>query len=247
MKTICIATQKGGTGKTTTALAIGCGLSEQGNKVLFIDLDPQCNLSFVLGGISERNITNIFDFPQTIKTAIRHTQAYDYISSSQYLNASKVGKNDLKTALNYIVGIYDYCIIDCAPRLDQLTITALTCADGVIVPVNADRFSYTALEDFYNTFQTVKESINNKLQIYGIVPTQYNNRATLSKQMLTAFQSFGAAHHIPVLNPVRKSIAVQEAQALQEASIYKYAAKSTAAADYNKVLYELKEIIKNGK
>ena len=148
MKSIAIINQKGGVGKSTTALAIGAGITLKGHSVLYIDLDAQGNLSYSIGADTQGyNAFGVLERPETIRSEIQHTPQGDIIASSPRLaGADKLleatGKEyRLKEALETLQSIYEYCIIDTPPALGILTINALTACNGAIIPAQADIYS----------------------------------------------------------------------------------------------------------
>ena len=144
-KALAIINQKGGVGKSTTALAIGAGLSLKGYSVLFIDLDAQGNLSYTLGADTKGyNAMGVLERPETAKEEIQHTPQGDIIASSPKLAGAdklleETGKEyRLKEALDSLQGAYDYIIVDTPPALGILTINALTACTGAIIPAQAE-------------------------------------------------------------------------------------------------------------
>ncbi|MCL1924742.1 MAG: AAA family ATPase [Defluviitaleaceae bacterium] len=194
MKIISIANQKGGVGKTTTAINLSVALSELGKRVLVVDLDPQANLTMGFGIdypdeleytisniiLSNKNINRekyikIYGKLQFIPASIELVELEDKLSTA-------IGRESyLGDFLEQFKNDYDYCIIDCLPSLNILTVNALCASDEVIIPVQSQYFSVKGLELLLNTIATIKSKINKKLQIAGVVFTMLDGRSTFQK------------------------------------------------------------------
>lgn len=255
MKIISITNQKGGTGKTTTAHAIGAGLTKRGYKVLFLDLDAQQNLTFTAdaspkGQTIAELLQQVIDAEPGQKVlpqnAIQGTQGGDIIASSQALAAADTVLSDiagretkLKELLKPLRKDYDFCVIDCPPQLGTLTINALAAADEVIAPAQADIYSLIAIGQLYATIRTVKRYSNKKLSFTGIVLTRYNGRSILSKELTQQIEQAAEEYDTKVFKTrIRECTAIKEAEYLQQ-SIFDYAPRSNAAADYNALIDEI--------
>lgn len=246
MKTIAIVNQKGGCGKTTTAHSIGGALKKRGERVLFVDLDSQCNLTYSLGGeIGDGDITDALETPSSVRDIIQETEQGDLIAGSpdlSRLNANYRGREDmerLKEALKPIKRGYDHIIIDTPPSLGALMVNALTSCDGALVVAQADIFSLQGVGQLMGTLQEVKDNTNSKLKILGLALTRYNERARLSKKLLTDLEAYTKDIGINVLDTkIRECVALREAQ-LNRKSIFEHAGKSNGAKDYEALLDEL--------
>ena len=246
MKVITITNQKGGTGKTTTVHALMSGLTRMKYKVLAVDLDPQCNLSFILQADPEKpTALGILTGEAKAKDTIQHTPSGDFIASSKRLaNAEKlldgVGREyKLKKALATIKKDYDYILIDTPPALGILTLNALTACNSVIIPALADIFSLQGIERLSETIEPVREYTNKDITIDGILLTKYSgDRTTLNRNIRDI-----AAQTAKKLNTrlykaaIREAVAVREAQACLQ-DIFTYAPKSKPAADYKSFIDE---------
>lgn len=248
MKIITVAAQKGGTGKTTTASAIGAGLSIRGSRVLYIDLDAQGNLTASTGAIIGKEDSLTLLTGKTVQP--QHTPQGDIISSTSSLSVADItitqtGKEyRLKEALDSFSVIYDYCIVDTPPALGILTVNALTAASTAIIPAQADFFSMQAIAQLNETISAVKKYCNPKLEISGIVLTRYNQRAILSREVAELLEHTAEQLRTRLYNTkIRECMAIKEAQAKKQ-SIFAYAPKSNAAKDYSALIDELTEIKK---
>lgn len=248
--TISIVAQKGGTGKTTTTAAIGAGLTRVGYSVLYVDLDPQANLTMMLGASSKG--TTVFDLltgrKVKAKDAIQNTPHGAIIAASGRLAEDGIltvtGKEyRLREALEPVKKDFDVVLIDCPPSLGILSINALTAADGVIVPLKADRFSTDALGEFYQTFEVVKKYTNPNLRILGVVVTQYTTRATINRLCLENLQEQAASIGISVYNPpIRRTVSLEESQYSPDI----FSSKSNAASDYGAIIDQIIKQLQEG-
>ena len=191
-KIISVANQKGGVGKTTTALNLAVAFKEKGKRVLLIDLDPQSNLSEYLGYEPDKTSITISNLMSNmvngghidIKEAIKHnSEGIDYIPSDIQLSSAEVfliNAISRETVLHRILKQeelkkYDYIIIDCLPSLGILMINALAASHYVIVPVQAQKFALDGISLFNNLFEMVKENLNPHLELIGVILTMYDN------------------------------------------------------------------------
>lgn len=247
MKTLAIINQKGGVAKTTTAGAIGAGLFLKGRRVLFVDLDAQGNLTASTGAQAGGAGAMELLTGQPVKP--QHTAQGDIITSSPALavadtTITQTGKEyRLREALEPFSPLYDFCIIDTAPALGVLTVNALTAATAAIVPAQADYFSLQGIGQLSNTVDAVRRYCNPALKVAGIVLTRYNRRAVLSREVAELIDKTAAQLHTRLYKTkIRECTALKEAQATRR-SIYDYAPRSNAAADYSALL---EEILKEG-
>lgn len=248
MKTYAIINQKGGVGKSTTALAIGAGLKIKGCSVLYIDLDAQGNLSYTLGATTQGyNAMGVLQRPETAAQEVQHLPQGDIIASSPALAGAdtilaETGKEfRLKEALENLSTNYDYCIIDTPPALGILTINALTACNGVIIPAQADIYSLQGISQLGNTLQTVKKYCNSSLAVLGIVLTRYNTRSIISKEVTELIEKVAEELGTKLYKTkIKECTALKEAQAVKQ-DIFNYAPKSNAAADYKALVNEILE------
>ena len=246
MKIIAVINQKGGVGKSTTALAIGTGFTLKGYKTLLIDLDAQGNLSYSFAASTKGyNSMGILQRPETIMKEIQHIKSGDIIASSPALSGAdtiltQTGKEyRLKEALERVESLYDYVIVDTPPALGILTINALTACDGVIIPSGADIYSLQGINQLSSTIETVKKYCNPKIKIMGILLTRYNARAIISREVAQTLKQTAKQLNTKLYNTkIRECTAVKEAQAVKQ-SIFCYARKSNAAVDYEAIVDEI--------
>lgn len=246
MYSIAVINQKGGVGKSTTALAIGAGLILKGYRVLFIDLDAQGNLSYTLRASTQGyNAMGVLQRPETATEEIQRTEQGDIIASSPALAGAdtvitETGKEyRLKEALEHCSGNYDYCVIDTPPALGILTVNALTACNGVIIPAQADVYSLQGISQLNGTLQTVKKYCNPELEIMGIVLTRYNARSIISREVAEMIEETALQLNTKVYTTkIRECTALKEAQAVQR-NIFSYAPRSNATADYKALVAEI--------
>ena len=193
---IAIANQKGGVAKTTTTHNLGVALAEKGKKVLLIDLDSQASLTISLGIEPLEIKRTVVDMLKKKGVSIKEciykvhtnldivTSIIDLASMEVEMLSRASREKILDRAIKPIKNDYDYILIDCPPQLSILTINALSCADGVIIPVKTDYLAYRGLTQLNDSINEIKELINNKLKIYGIIATFYETRVKDDKEIL---------------------------------------------------------------
>ena len=193
---IAIANQKGGVGKTTTAINLSSCLAEAGKKVLTIDLDPQGNMTSGLGVDKNELENTVYELMLdecSIKESMADTvvEGMKIIPSNVNLAGAEIellGINEkeyiLKNAVDYIRDDYDFIIIDCPPSLNMLTVNGMTTADSVIVPIQCEYYALEGLSQLLHTINLVKERLNPRLTIEGVVFTMYDARTNLSLQVV---------------------------------------------------------------
>lgn len=246
MKTISIVNRRGGVGKTATAHAVGAGLALKGYKVLYIDLDSQCNLTYDVGAKpAPLTSMEVLSGTATAEEAIQHTEGGDIIPASPSLAIADTAiegtgkEHRLREAIEGLE--YDYIIIDTPPALGVLTVNALTASDSAIIPAQAEVHSLQGIALLYEAIEAVQKYTNPNLKIAGILITRYNGRAILSKDMRANLEDTARELGTKLYStPIRECIAIKEAQAVQR-DIYSYAPRSNATKDYSALLEELIE------
>ena len=257
MKTIALANQKGGVGKTTTAASLGIGLSRQGKKVLLIDADAQGNLTQMLGWSQPDELSPTLSTlmekiiaEQPIAPGegiLHHPSGVHLVPANIELSALEVTlvntmsrETVLRQYLSTVADRYDYALIDCMPSLGMLTINALTAADSVIIPVQAQYLPAKGLEQLLRTITRVKRQLNPKLEVDGIVLTMVDKRTNLSKDVCAALRSaYGHA-----LKIYRAEIPVSTRTAESAASTHSvltYDANGPASMAYKALAKEVTE------
>ena len=248
MQTVAIAQQKGGTGKSTTAAAIGAGLAKQGRRVLFIDLDPQANLTYILrarGGATTLDVltgkTDAATAAQQIDTmpGAAIIPGTGYLAGADATIAGARREYRLTDALGALATVYDVCVVDTPPALGILTANALTAADRVIIPCLPDALSIQALGQIADTIRAIQATSNPRLQIAGVLLTRYTPRQVLSRDTAGILEAAAAKIGTRLLHTrIRETVSLREAQAMGQ-DIFTYAPRSAGAQDYSQLIKEI--------
>ena len=244
MKTIALANQKGGVGKTTTAASLGIGLSRQGKKVLLIDADAQGNLTQMLGWSQPDELS------PTLSTLMEKVIAEKPIAPGVHLVPANIELSALEVTLvntmsretvlrqylSTVADRYDYALIDCMPSLGMLTINALTAADSVIIPVQAQYLPAKGLEQLLRTITRVKRQLNPKLEVDGILLTMVDSRTTLAREINALIRKSYGGHVFT--SEIPRSIKAAEIS-VENKSIYDHDRSGKAAVAYENLTREV--------
>ncbi len=246
-KIVTISNQKGGVGKTTTAINLAAYVAEKGHRVLIVDIDPQGNATTGLGIAKNQLRGSMYDVMLCqipAEEVILHTQVdnLDILPCTNELvgaeiNLINVNRREfvLQDSLTPLRDIYDFIFIDCPPSLGLLTLNALTASDRVIIPVQSEFFALEGLSQLVNTIKIVKERTNPSLEVDGVVLTMYDSRSIMSRQVTEEIQRFFGEKVYKY--PVPRNIKVTEAPGFG-IPISIHAPKSSGGAAYQKLAEE---------
>jgi chromosome partitioning protein len=244
-RVISFANQKGGVAKTTTTLNLGVAFAEHGLRVLLVDLDPQGNLTMSQGlnpDAIERSMFDVLVHRLPIQEVIHHAEVDLAVSSIDLAGAelslsSMIGRERaLDKALVEVKDGYDYVLIDTPPSLGLLTINALVASSGVIVPVQCEYLSLRGLVQLENTLSMIRENLNPRVEIEGILPTMYDSRTLHSREAVEILQeNFG---DLVFGTKIRKTVRYAEAP-VKGSSVLKYDPSGSAAEAYRELAKEV--------
>jgi chromosome partitioning protein len=240
---IAILNQKGGTGKTTTAVNLAAGMAEREHEVLLIDTDAQGNVGVSLGVAGEKSLYHVLvesADPTDVSVPVR--QHLDVITSDSTLAAAEIwlarqntdARSRILTKRLNLMAIsrrYDYVIIDCGPSLNLLNQNALSYVDEVIVPVTCDYLALVGVKQVLRTIKDVERHLGHAVRVSAVLPTFYDGRTRLAREVLETLQ--GHFKH-RCLEPIRHNTRLAEAPSHKK-TIFEYAPVSHGAEDYNRV------------
>ncbi len=252
-KIIALTNQKGGVGKTTSAVNIAASLAVSEIKTLLIDMDPQANTSTGIAEIIEKRAENtiyetlVDEIPikDTItKTTFNHLDAIlstnDLVGAEIELVSVIARELELKKALAKVKSRYDYIIIDCPPSLGLLTLNSLTAANALIIPIQAEYYALEGLGLLLNTIRLVQQYLNKNLKIAGVLVTMFDGRLNLSRQVLDEVKSYFGDKLFNTV--IHRNVRLGEAPSFGKPALL-YDANSVGAKDYMALI---EEIIENG-
>jgi chromosome partitioning protein len=249
-KIIAVCNEKGGVGKTTTAINISAVLAKKKKKVLLIDLDPQASLTKSLsleGECDSKTLFTVLTQQHNITDIIVRKNNYNVVPSCGMSGAdtrlvSIPGKDFLlKEAISPISDKYDYIIIDCPPSLGTLTLNALVCADELIITLQAEYLALEGIAELMKTITTIRNRLNTHLSILGIVCTMYDKRIKVHNEVVERARDFFSTKVFDTY--IRRNVALSEAPA-NGMDILEYSPDSNGAIDYTELC---KEIMKRSK
>lgn len=249
MKIFAITNQKGGVGKTTTAVNIGACLSDHGRKVLLIDLDAQSSLSCATGlediESDDMTVYEVLKGEDINHAVVSSDRGFDVLPTDIRLSGADIELSStpgreflLREAIEDLIKEYDVILIDCPPSLGVLTLMGLTAADRVLIPVKADYYGLKGLSQLSQSIDVVKRRMNPDLKISGVLLTFYNPRRKLDQQIEQAIKKFFGEK---LLNSkIGQNTALAEAP-VEKSDIFGYDANSKGAKQYAEVTKELIE------
>lgn len=237
-KAISIINNKGGTGKTTTALNLGAALKSLGKKVLLIDLDSQCNLTHALNIQDvENHVGEVLLNKKSMQDSVISVEGLSILPAKnnllefEYLLNNEPGREFLLKEVLENYNTFDFVLMDCPPSLGTLAINSLVAADYYMVPMQAENFAFIGLDRILQTAEKVKSRMNTKLELGGILFVKYQSRTKFGKAVISNIAQNSFLKEKLFNNYIRQDIALMEAPAFGQ-SIFEYAPNSRGCFDY---------------
>jgi chromosome partitioning protein len=247
-RVLAVVNQKGGVGKTTTAINLSAALALEGFSCLLIDIDPQANSTAGYGVARDEERRSIYDVlvgEATIEEATLPTEieklklvpsSKDLIGANVELIQQEERALKLRKALEAVRGSYDFILLDCPPALDLLTLNALVASDGLVVPMQAEYFALEGLSELMHTLDRVKESFNPTLRVEGILLTMYDDRTNLTQQVASNLREHFGEKVFKTSIP--RNVRLAEAPSYGK-PVALYDARSKGAESYRELALEL--------
>ncbi len=241
---IAILNQKGGTGKTTTAVSLAAGAAERGHRVLLVDTDAQGNVGVSLGVAGEQTLYHVLvDGADPAVAAVPVRSSLDVITSDRALAAAEIWlarqepvdrARVMTRRLNTmaVARRYELVVLDCGPSLNLLNQNALSYADEVIIPVTCDYLALVGVKQVLRTIKDIERHLHHTVRVSAVLPTFFNRRARLSREVLATLQEHFRGK---CLDPIRLNTRLAEAPS-HKRTIFEYAPRSSGAHDYDRVV-----------
>ncbi len=244
-RTIAITNQKGGVGKTTTAVSLAAGFSRNGKKALLVDLDSQGNASAASGLIIEnekKTVKELLLEDGSPDDYIEKTDSIDIIPSNNSLKDVEglLGERDgygwLRHTLAPLKEVYEYIFLDCPPSINIFTKNALAASDNIIIPLDVGYFSLIGLKQLLEEIDYIREHLNHNLTLLGVLACRYDRRTTLSEQMVDILKSNFPDQVFKTV--IRMNVDIVRSQ-IAQTNIFEYSPRSAGAEDYLSLVEEI--------